>query len=261
MNDDEFERILQDELEGVATPEDSRRLREHLARNAGARERRRDVEAVFEALARVPEEDAPADLKEGVMAAIAAGHEPAAAQSGQLEARKAALRGPHRLAWASPFLAGAVAGGLVIALVTGILGPRVRTDLPVTGTMLPRPEEGALIDRQELRLAGGGVTLETRRSAGLVRLAFAATASHPLDLTFTFDAGALRVEGFRWNRDGDHQAELAAGRIRLRLTGADRGVALLAAAAAGDAPVRVTIRSDEGTAQGTIHTAAVGPGR
>ena len=164
MIDEEFERSLQNELEGVATPEESKWLRERLARSEEARTRRRELEMVFHALAQVPEEDAPAELKEGVMAAIAADHESAAVSPGRLETLKTALRRPHRLAWASPFLAGVVAGGLVIALVTGILGPRVRTDLPVTG-MLP-PERGALLDRQELRLADARVTFATRRVAG-----------------------------------------------------------------------------------------------
>ena len=79
---------------------------------------------MFQALEQVRMEEAPVDLKEGVMAAIAAEDRPGRARPGWLESPGGASRGRPVLAWAYAFLAGAVAGGLVIALVTGNLGPR-----------------------------------------------------------------------------------------------------------------------------------------
>jgi hypothetical protein len=179
---------------------------------------------------------------------------------GWLETLKAALREPHRLAWASPFLAGVVAGGLVIALVTGILGPRVRTDLPVTG-MLPLPERGAVLDRQELRLAEARVTFTARRVAGGVAVEFSPAVASPVELVLEFAPAALRPVGLEWRRPGGHRAALAPGRVWLRIAADGEGTLLLAPAGAGDTPIGLTMRSAAGSAQGTLHTAAPGRGR
>ena len=261
MNDKDIERLLQDELEGVATPEESERLQGLLARSEQARARRDELRALFQALSQVPREDAPMELKEGVMAAIAAGHETATVRTGPLDALRAALRGLRNPAWASPFLAGAVAGGVVIALVAGLLGPRARTDLPVTGTMSPQPPEGTTVRQQELTPGQTLLPVEARRVAGGVQVRFAAPPGRPIELTLEYDPAMLRPVELRWTRPGDHRAAFVPGRARLELTGGDQGALLFAPAGAGDATIRVTMQSEQGTVQGTFHTAMAGRGR
>jgi hypothetical protein len=258
---DDDERILQDELDGALTPEEATRLRELLARSAAARERRLELETVFHALDQVEMEAAPADIKEGVMAAIKAGPRPAPVRAGWHETLGAAFRGRPAFARAYPFLAGAVAGGLVIAIVTGSLGPRTRTDLPVAGTMMPRPGPGTLMDQLELKLGGARVSVQARLTADGLQVGFVPVAARGIELALAFDPRALRPVGLRWARPGEHQAELAAGRLRLRLTDEDQGTLLLGRTGPEDAPIQVEIHSGEGTAQGVLHTAAVGPGR
>ena len=119
MIDDQDERLLQDELDGVASPEGSKRLRERLAQSAEVRARQRELETVARALDQVRMEETPVDLKEGVLAVIAAAERPGPARTGWLENPGGASRGRPVLAWAYPFLAGAVAGGLLIAVATG----------------------------------------------------------------------------------------------------------------------------------------------
>jgi hypothetical protein len=258
--DDQDERLLQDELEGVATPEGSRRLRERLAQSGEVRERRRELASLARALERVPMEEPPADLKEGVMAAIAAAGSPGPARAGWLHDRGGASRGRPVLAWAYPFVAGAVAGGLLIALVTGNLGPGARTDLPVTGTMLPSGR-GALVDHRDLRLGTARLAIETRRVADGVLVGFDLTRARGTELTLEFDGAALQPAGLRWERPGSQQAELGAGAVRLRVTEDGRGTVLLSPSRPGDAPIRVRFHHAGESVEAVVHTAPPDPGR
>jgi hypothetical protein len=261
MIDDQDERLLQDELEGVASPEESKRLQDRLAQSAEVRARRRELKMVARALDQVRMEEAPADFKAGVMAAISAAERPAPARTGWLGNPGGALRGRPVLAWAYPFLAGAVAGGLLIALATGNLAPRARTDLPVSGAMLPGSEQGALVDRRDLRLGTARVAVETRRAPDGVHVGFDLAQARGAELTLEFDSAALQPVGLRWERPGRHQAELGAGTLRLRVAEDGRGTALLSPSRAGDAPILVKFRHEGGSTEAVLHTAAFGPGR
>ena len=192
MIDDQDERLLQDELDGVASPEGSKRLRDRLAQSAELRARRLELQTVSHALDQVRMEKPPADLREGVMAAIAAAEHPGPARRGWLENPGGASRGRPVLAWAYPFLAGAVAGGLLIALATGSLAPRAWTDLPVIGAMLPGAGRGALVDHRDLRLGTARVALETRRAADGVRVEFEVARAQGAELTLESDIAALQ---------------------------------------------------------------------
>ena len=260
MIDDQDERLLQDELDGVASPEGSKRLRERLAQSAEVRARQRELETVARALDQVRMEEAPVDLKEGVLAAIAAAERPGPARTGWLENPGGASRGRPVLAWAYPFLAGAVAGGLLIALATGNLAPRTWTDLPVIGAMLPS-ERGALVDHRDLALGTARVALETRRAADGVRVGFEVAQARGAELTLEFDIAALQPVGLRWERPGMHQAELGAGTLRLRVTEDGRGTVLLSPVRAGDALILVKFHHAGESMEAVLHTAAVGPGR
>jgi hypothetical protein len=261
MIDDQDELLLQDELDGVASPEESKRLRDRLAQSPEVRARRQELQTVTRALDQVRMEEAPVDFKEGVMAVIAAADRPGPARAGWLENPGAAFRGRPVLAWAYPFLAGAVAGGLLIALATGNLRPRARTDLPVIGAMLPGADRGALIERRELRQGTARVALETRRAADGVRVGFDLAQARGAVLTLEFDIAALQPVGLRWERPGEHQAELGAGTLRLRVTEDCRGTVLLAPMRAGDALILVKFHHEGESLEAVLHTAAVGPGR
>jgi anti-sigma factor RsiW len=261
MIDDQDERLLQDELDGVASPEGSKRLRERLAQSAEVRARRQELQRVTRALDQVRMEEAPADFKEGVMAAIAAAERPSPARTGWLENPGSAFRRRPVLAWAYPFLAGAVSGGLLIALATGNLAPRARTDLPVIGAMLPGSDRGALADHRELRLGTARVALETRRATDGVRVGFEVAQARGAELTLEFDIAALQPVGLWWERPGEHQAELGAGTLRLRVTEDDRGTVVLSPTRAGDALILVKFHHAGESVEAVLHTATLGPGR
>ena len=255
MNDNELDRLIQDELEGLATPEAAERLRAILARDPRARARHGEMASVFRALREAKRESAPAEIREGVLAAIAAGHEAGASRLGRPAAVTSTRRRPTGLGWAVPFLAGAVVGGLVIALGyphlgagPGALGPSGRTGLPVTGT-LP-PPEAPVAPRQ---IARAVLPVEARPVGGALQLRFAAPPGARV-MTIEFDAGTLAPLELRWGRPGRGRAAIEPGRVRLELTEGDLGVLVLAPLRAGEATIRVTTQGDAGTAQGTLHT-------
>ena len=260
MNDEELERLLQDELDGVADPGALRRLRERLEGSETARARRWELEAVFRALAQVPDEDAPAELREDVMAAIAERERTGPERAGR-RARVGGFRPRPALAWGLPFLAGAVAGGLVIALVTGNLGPRARTDLPVAGSMAAPEAGGERVDARTLVRADARIALEVRRAGERVSVRFAPTRADGTELTLEYDGRALRPSGLEWDRPCDSQVTWGAGTVQVRVAGDARGTIALASARPGDAPLQVTLRDRAGEAQSLLHTMAVGPGR
>ncbi len=257
MNRNELDRLIQDELEGLATPEARERLRQILAGSEEARSRREELAAVFQALDQVVRERAPVEIEEGVLAAIAADHETAAARRSRTDTARAARPRWAGPGWAAPFLAGAVAGGLVIALVAGPLGLRGRTGLPVSGT-LPPPEAEAP------RTGVPGLSRDglpaVRQVAGGVQVRFAAPRGAGSELTLAYDPQALAPLALRWARAGNHRATLEPGLVRLELAEGDQGVLTLAPLRAGDAAIRFTTRGVSGTVQGTLHTFP-GPGR
>ena len=259
MIDERDERLLQDELEGLASPEGAARLRERLARSPEVRERRRELQDLARALEQLPLEEPPADLRDAVMAAIAADARTAPARGPGRELRGGPERGRAGLAWAYSFLAGAVAGGLLIALVTGNLSPRTRTDFPVAGAMLPGT--GGRIDHRELRLGAARLALATRRTAEGVRGEFEFAQAPGAELTLAFDGAALQPAGLRWAPPAAGQAVLEEGAVRLRLVRDGRGAVLLSPLPAGDVPVTVSFRHSGGSLQAVLHTADGHPGR
>ena len=68
MNRKDFERIANDELDGVALPAESEALRRHLAENAGAREQFEALREVFLGLNRVGLEEKHPGLHLGATA-------------------------------------------------------------------------------------------------------------------------------------------------------------------------------------------------
>jgi hypothetical protein len=259
----EFERVLQDVLDGVATPEQKQRLDEECARDPQARARREEMTETFRVLARVRMVEAPADLEPRIMAAIAAQDRAVAPAHGapdharRRSGGRAAPRAHSAPAWAFAFGAGVVAGGLLIAFVTQVAAPRWTRDLPVAGAMMPRPA-GAPIDRQEIVCGAQRVTLAARRRTGGLEVGFAAASTRAVELRLEFDAERLRPAGLRWDRAGAHDAALATGSLSMRLTPGERGTLLLIPGDEGDAPIHVTMHSEAAAAQGTLHTATAG---
>jgi hypothetical protein len=160
MMDDTYERLMQDELEGTARPEDSARLRAHLAADAGARARFEELRLVFQVLGQVEMAEAPAGIREHVLRAIAT--DPVR-RAGWLSDLRAAFARRPALTFTYSFAGGALAATIVFALVTGRVMLPGPGEAPVTGTMAPVAGRESLLDRGVLEVAGARVDVRWRR--------------------------------------------------------------------------------------------------
>ena len=67
MRDDEFDRLVNDELDGVATPEQKAELARRLAEGESARARYQEIQTVFGMLDRIESVDPPPSLRGSVL--------------------------------------------------------------------------------------------------------------------------------------------------------------------------------------------------
>jgi hypothetical protein len=244
MND-EIERLLQDEADGVATPEQLGRLRELLAANPGARERRREIEAVFRALERVENVEAP-DLRYSVLSAIGRDGQAPAPRPSWITGMRAAFGRRPGVALAYAFGAGAVASALAIAHASGAL-TRWAPGVAVTGTMAP-PDAGPV--RREVTVAGEPVVFEVVRRGGSVEVLVATGAALDARVTLEFDPRAFQVVGLRWGQPGPGAAAVGPGRIVLEPRAADCRLEL--AAGGPPSPIQAVVERAGDSARTTL---------
>jgi len=70
MNDQELQRLMNDQLDGVLSPEESERLTRFLQSSEKAQAQYQKLGQVFTALSRPPLEEPPPDLKQNVLRQI-----------------------------------------------------------------------------------------------------------------------------------------------------------------------------------------------
>jgi hypothetical protein len=236
----EYEQLIQDVLDGVATPEQTARLETWLRSSEEGRARQRELASLFATLARVPLAEAPLDLTRNTLANIVASNERGASQAtgnpfpawwrSQMQRRPA-------LALAMPFAAGLAAGVLVIGAWTGWFGSgpaRERTDTAASMS----PAAGAASDTWTL----GRSQVEVRSwNAGDSRFAsIRVTGIDPISLELTFDPSRLHPVGLRLSGPGEVVASVSPGNIVLH-PGLDSSYLLEFRPASSDARVRVTM--------------------
>ncbi|HEY2954128.1 MAG TPA: hypothetical protein VGK89_02625 [Candidatus Eisenbacteria bacterium] len=250
MNSETLERLMNDVLDGVATPEERALLERHLETDPAARARHRELQGVFELLARVPMEDPPPELRTEVSLALAASsrtHGPARRAPAWTESMRAAFVRRPGLGAASAFAAGALAVAIAVLALTRSLGPAA-PGLPVSGTMArPAPGPESLLDTREARVEGATFTITTRRGGDPWTVELAVRAAAPTEIELEFDPERLAVEDVHWSAPAEVHA--TPGRVRLG-AGADVRYRL-AFRARGEpsADLSATLRSGKGSAK------------
>ena len=260
MNDRELERLMNDKLDGVATPEDSERLSRALESREDVRIEYRKLGGVFAALSRVEMEEPPSDLKQNIMARIRTQAETGAAREGWLESIAAAFRGRPGYRSAYSFAAGAALGLLAFALLSGNLVIRPGADSrPFTGAMVPPPDRATYqrISSRDFPLRDGHVLVETLSGKGLVLARITARAPRGTDLVLSFDPGAWSAEGVAQHPAGN-EVILGFGRLSVRMQQFGESQYLLYLARRGPAgsPLRIAIHSPDGFVHGELETGA-----
>ncbi|HYQ89683.1 MAG TPA: hypothetical protein VEU09_08660 [Candidatus Binatia bacterium] len=260
MNDSdrELERLMNDQLDGVATPEDSERLSRILESREDLRVQYRGLGGVFSALSRLDMEEPPASLKQGILRAIRSGDVASPARESWLRSIPAFFRGRGGFRYGYSFAAGAALGVLAFAVISGNLMTRPGADSrPFTGTMAPQFSDGVYrhIQSHDFVLRNGHVLAEVlSETEGLV---VRITADVPLgsDVVVSFDPAAWGAGAVRQDQAGN-EVMLGSGRLSIRMQRLGQSQYLLYLARKGPAgsPIRIAIDSPDGSAQGELET-------
>jgi hypothetical protein len=263
-NDRELERLMNDQLDGIATSEESERLSRALESREDLRLEYRKLGGVFGALSRIEIEEPPPSLKQGVLRAIRAKEADATARQSWLDSIVALVRGGAGFRYTYSFAAGAALGVLAFALLSGNLATRPGADSrSFTGTMAPFVGERSYqhIGSRDFSLRDGHVLAETLsgQDGFLVRI----TADTPVgsELVLSFDPAAWSPVGVRQQTTGN-EVMLGMGRLSVRMQRLGQSQYLLYLARRGPAgsPLRIAIHSPDGYVQGELESGALRSG-
>lgn len=256
MIEREYEDLIQEVLEGDATPEQIKRLEAWLAGSEAGRARRRELEGVFQALRGVPEVDPPADLKDGVLRALRA--RPA---SGRAQGFARSWTPGPRFRPAFIFAAGLAAGAVGYGAVTR-LPAWPPGDSSVIGTMMPSRTSPPAAEGVRRGWSVGPSRVEaiswlTPDS----RLAVFQVREGEARIEIEYDPARLSVVGVGQTHAEASLIEAAPG--KLVVSGGSRSeftVEWRQLAADSPAP-RVTVQSGGATAQGDLPAGTAPPAR
>lgn len=156
MTDEIVDDLIQRVLDGEGTPEEARRLQARLASDPEVRERHAELKQVFDSLASVRVEEAPAGLHASIMRAVRT--------SATAALPAPAVRAPRRpldlARLLLPVAAGFIAGALGWAALGGSLGPAAPPAI-VGGTMADLSQPTPLLS---LGQTESGVTISAARA-------------------------------------------------------------------------------------------------
>lgn len=259
MKDREMERLMNEQLDGTATPEDAERLNRALESREDVRAEYKKLGGVFAVLSQVGMEDPPVELKQGVLRAIRE-RESAPAREGWLEAIASVFRGRPAFRYAYSFAAGAALGVLAFALLTGNFLARPGWDSrSFSGAMIPPPDAASYqhISSRDFPLRVGRVQAETLSGRDGVLARITAQAPRGSEIIVSFDPGDWSAEAVRQNPAGN-EVMLGFGRLSIRMQKLGESQYLLYLARRGPAgsPLRIAIHSPDGLVHGELETGA-----
>ncbi len=265
MTREEFERIANDERDGVATDGEREALRAYLDANPQACERYRELGETFDALLRVKLVEEPPELMAGVLQAIQSQARALRVGDGGFWAalREGLARRPS-LRYAVPFAAGAGAGVLAMALVTGsfVGGSRVdRTGLSGAMAPLSAPGQSQHVDGRLLALDGARVAVETLRAGESVQVRLDARAAAEIEIEVRFDGRSIRPVAFRMTPPSVGRAEVRPNGFWIGHQGEGEYILFLEGVDARTTPLEVVLRSGAQSTRTVVSTARLEPGQ
>lgn len=257
-NDRELQRLMNAEMDGVATAAESVRLRSILETQPDARSQFERLKGVVAALAHLEMEEPPASIKQDVLRAV--------------RTNAAPVRSPRRWLGALPMLfqpwttlaAGAALGVLVFALLTGNLMSHPGGDTRNwTGAMLPLRggDSYRVIGSRHFTLARGSVLAQTLAGQEGLALRLASDAPVGTEMDVTYETGEWDAVSVKQETAGN-EVMLGTGRLSVRIRQPGHSQYLLELARRGSAgsPLRITIHSPDGYVQGELDTRALRSG-
>jgi hypothetical protein len=254
-NDRELNELMNAELDGMATPEQSARLLRVLEQRPEARAEYEKLGGVMAALGELCMETPPSSLKQDVLRAVRAKTAPEQGRGGWFHSLAALFLQP-----AYTLAAGAALGVLAFAAVSGNLTGRAGMDSrSMTGAMLPLAGNDTyrLITSREFTLRQGHVLAEglSGREGFALRLTADAPVGTELVVSFEADDWGVKTVG---QIPAGNEVLLGTGRLSVRIGRPGQSQYLLYLARRGTAgsPLRIAIHSSDGFVQGELATRA-----
>jgi hypothetical protein len=257
-NDRELQGLMNAQLDGVATAEESERLSRALESREGLRSEYRKLSGVFAALSRLEMEEPPASLKQGVLRTIRTNEAPAGARETWLQTITALIREKVGFRYAYSFAAGAALGVMAFAILSGNLMTRQGTDFrPFTGTMAPLDGPYGHRSSHVFGLRDGHVQAEALSGKDGLVARLTADAPPGSELAVSFDPGDWSVVAVRQEPAGN-DVSLGTGRLSVRIqrSGQSQYFLYLGRRGAAGSPLRIAIHSPGGSVQGELETGA-----
>jgi anti-sigma factor RsiW len=255
---------MHDELDGVATPEESSKLQEHLARDPEAKARFEHLRQLSAMLDRVEMVDPPPDLKAGILRSIRTRATSEPARVGWLDRLAAAFGGRPLFRFAYSFAAGVAAGIIGFAVFSGNFASRPQPGADrFSGTMAPlfRSEAHRKVDSRKFDFAEGSVAIETRLTDAGVALVVEARSASEIGLRLEFEPADYSVVGLTQSSGIQCRAMIGEGKVILTHSGEGHYVISLARRGQSTSPVRVSIHAPDGLREGALQTGGVESGK
>ncbi|KPK65383.1 MAG: hypothetical protein AMS21_04820 [Gemmatimonas sp. SG8_38_2] len=247
MNTKQLTDLIQQELDGVLSPQEELRLREMVAKDAAAAELRRNLVAVSRTLATVDRKEVPPSLKPSIMRALEA-------RASVPQQRGASLSVPIASFFRSLSPRGAFAGGLVAGLVLALIAfvalvpfPLEETDLVGTMRLTESVPVMTPIARVPVMAEGlaGSLTLE---SSGKFQMATVvlSTGDAEHSAILSYPADEVRLAAVRPEGAGSVPVTAGGGRIELEHQSQTTLELFFDVRQDASAPLRLIVRTADG---------------
>ena len=258
MNDHDLERVIDEVLDGVATPLESDWLKQRLERDPSARSRYEERRVLFRSLDAGELVAPPSDLLPAVMAEIRSGAAQAPAASGWWSALRESLARRPALGLSYAIGAGAAMGALItVALIERSSIPPT-APLPVNGTMVSPATGPRWTVEDHVQLAAGPargeVTLD--RSGGILVAEIQSDSPSPSRWVLEFDPASLRAMALDRARGPEGALSGAPGRLEIETGTGSLTRVRFESTRPGDAELRVTLKSGSDSGTGVLHARA-----
>jgi hypothetical protein len=262
MIDPRLERLMNEVLDGVATPEEARSLEAHLAVDAEARAAFEQLQSLATALRGVPMVDPPPDLKGSVLRSIR-GRTAAPGHGGWLGAVRTAFRARPALGYGYTFAAGLAAGIVGLVVLRGeFLGGSGDGRGPFGGTMLPpaRLEGFRAAEHRTVDLPGCRVAFQTLQSGDGLAVRVDARSDGESEIDLLADPAAYRPIALRRIGGGEGSVSLLPGGARIVSRGDGQFMVYCSGTGQPPAPLRYSVRCRGVSAAGELRTSSKGAG-
>lgn len=243
MIDERWDNLIQEELDGVATPTDRALLYDRLARDPDVRAAYEDMQRLSGAIREVHREEPPASLKIAVMNAIGqeTPRQPVPVRTHWSAGLRGAFVARPILGSSFVFATGIAVGLLLFALVGH--SPTLDTQ-GLTGAMAP-VERFERLGQKNIDFNGVHGQIETGLSGQGPCLYLDIESPVPAEITVGFLGQANAFRGFHQENPANGHVSVDAGGLRILHQGKNRY--LLTEAPAGQNDILVRIRVGEAT--------------